>query len=155
MHGFGRTLRQAGDLRLLALPVEVRGERYCVVDGGTPLATFAAAAPAVAFFRALRAAGTEAARPPPAGPGRVTDLAAYRRRRAGRAAGRPGVPAEPGGPEAEVGEVGETERDSGPPAGVPPSPPEPRNSRVASGRNRPPGNRGHPATDSEPPWVTS
>jgi hypothetical protein len=82
VHAFGRTLRRAGDLRLLALPVGPGRERFCVAAGGAPLATFAAAAPAVAFFEALRAVGVEAARPPQGGTGRVTDLAAYRRRQA-------------------------------------------------------------------------
>ena len=64
MHAFGRTLRQAGDLRLLALPVGAGRERSCVAAGGLPLATFAAAAPAAAFFEALRVAGAADARPP-------------------------------------------------------------------------------------------
>jgi hypothetical protein len=97
VHAYGRTLRRAGDLVLLALPVGPGRERFCVAAGGAPLATFAAASPAVAFFEALRAAGTVAdARPPQAGSGGVTDLAAYRAARAPRprrAAGGPGGPA--------------------------------------------------------------
>ena len=70
MHAYGRTLRRAGGLVLLALPVGPGRERYCVADGGTPLVTFAAAAPALAFFEALCAAGTEADAWPPR-PGRT------------------------------------------------------------------------------------
>jgi hypothetical protein len=106
VHAFGRTLRQAGDLRLLALPVGAGRERYCVATGGLPLATFAAAAPAVAFFEALRAVGAEAARSPQAGPARVADLAASRRRRtrrdAARARDRP-----------RIGRIGRLERGRG------------------------------------------
>jgi hypothetical protein len=80
MHAFGRTRRHAGDLRLLARPAGGGRERSGVAAGETPLATFAAAAPAVACFEALRAAGRAVARPPRTG--RVTDLAASRRRRA-------------------------------------------------------------------------
>jgi hypothetical protein len=92
VHAFGRTLRQVGDLRLLARPVGAGRERYCVAAGETPLATFAAAGPAAAFFEALCAVGAEAAGPLQEGPGQVTDLAASRRRRARRAAGGPGRP---------------------------------------------------------------
>jgi hypothetical protein len=109
MHAHGRTLRQWGDLRLVAVPAAGGGERYYVAQGGrAPLGTFAAQAAAVAFFEALRAAevaqaegaapggpsGDLDAAPPGAGARRVederlrraaaagvTDLAAYRRAR--------------------------------------------------------------------------
>jgi CheY-like chemotaxis protein len=60
VHAFGRTLRQAGDLRLLALPVGDGRERYCVAAGPTPLATFLSVARALACFEDLRAAGAAA-----------------------------------------------------------------------------------------------
>ena len=83
----GRTLRQAGDLRLLALPVGAEpSERYCMATGGLPLATFNRST-AAAFFEALRVAGAADARPPLEGPGQVTDLAASG---AGGRAGRRG-----------------------------------------------------------------
>jgi hypothetical protein len=57
MHAYGRTLRQAGDPRLLALPVGAGPERYCVADGPTPVATFSTLERALAFFETVRAAG--------------------------------------------------------------------------------------------------
>lgn len=88
-HAYGRTLRRSGDLVLLALPVGAGLERYCVATGETPLATFAGAGPAVAFFEALCAAdgGAPGESTPRDAGGKVTDLAAYRRARNG-AAGR-------------------------------------------------------------------
>jgi hypothetical protein len=82
MHAFGRTLRQAGDLRLLALPVGSGRERYCVAEGPTPVATFPTRGQAQVFFETVRAAREEGERQRGAASGGVTDLTAYRRRRA-------------------------------------------------------------------------
>jgi hypothetical protein len=95
MHAYGRTLRQSGDLRLLALPVGSGGERYCVLDGPTLLATFSTLEGAEACFQDACAAGAGGPRPaggtdPGGGAGAVTDLTAYRRRRARRPAGAGG-----------------------------------------------------------------
>jgi len=58
MHAHGRTLRQWGDLRLVAVPAAGGHERYYVAqDAEAPLRTFAALAAAVACFEAVRAAG--------------------------------------------------------------------------------------------------
>jgi hypothetical protein len=109
MHAHGRTLRQWGDLRLVAVPAAGGPERYYVAqDERPPLGTFTVRDAAVAFFEAVRAAWVaqaEGAAPgaPPAdldaaqagawarraeGERRrqaeaagVTDLAAYRRAR--------------------------------------------------------------------------
>ena len=81
MHAYGRTLRWAGDLRLLALPVGGGPGRFCVADGLEPLATFPTLERALAFFEAVRAATEEAPHRPRPAAGGVTDLAAYRRRR--------------------------------------------------------------------------
>jgi hypothetical protein len=87
MHAYGRTLRQAGDLRLLALPVGSGAERYCVLDGPTPLATFDALEPAAACFdaaRAARAAGECGGCSLPDPGAGLADLDAFRRRRGRR-----------------------------------------------------------------------
>jgi hypothetical protein len=87
MHAYGRTLRQSGDLRLLALPVGKGAERYCVLDGPTPLATFTTLARAEACFAAAcatGAAGESLSRPAAGAHAAVTRLSEYRRRRAGR-----------------------------------------------------------------------
>ena len=100
MHAHGRTLRQWGDLRLVAVPGAGGPERYYVAQGErAPLGTFAARAAAVAFFEALRAAWiapaddldaaradawarrAERERLRAAEAAGVTDLAAYRRAR--------------------------------------------------------------------------
>ena len=83
MHAYGRTLRRAGDLRLLALPVGAGRERYCVAAGLEPLATFPALERALAFFQAIREATQSAGdgAGPRGGAGGVTDLTAYRLRR--------------------------------------------------------------------------
>jgi hypothetical protein len=81
MHAYGRTLRRAGDLRLLALPVGAGRECYCVADGLEPLATFPTLERALAFFQASREATREAGAGPRGGAGGVTDLTAYRLRR--------------------------------------------------------------------------
>jgi hypothetical protein len=81
MHAYGRTLQQAGDLRLLALPVGAGRERYCVADGLEPLATFPTVERALAFFQAIREATQAAEAWPRGGAGGVTDLTAYRLRR--------------------------------------------------------------------------
>ena len=58
MHAHGRTLRQWGDLRLVAVPAAGGHERYYVAqDEEAPLGTFADLAAAVACFEAVRAAG--------------------------------------------------------------------------------------------------
>jgi len=87
MHAYGRTLRLSGDLRLLALPVGSDGERYCVLDGPTPLATFSTLEGAEACFRAACAAAAGGLPPPGGAEGAVADLTAYRRRRASRPPG--------------------------------------------------------------------
>ena len=51
---YGRPLRQAGDLRLLALPAGGGVARYCVAAGGLPVAASPAFAPALACFEAVR-----------------------------------------------------------------------------------------------------
>ena len=57
MHAHGRTLRQWGDLRLVAVPAAGDRERYAVVQGERePLGTFATQEAAVAFFEAVRGA---------------------------------------------------------------------------------------------------
>ncbi len=57
MHAHGRTLRQWGDLRLVAVPAAGDRERYAVVQGERgSLGTFATQAAAVAFFEAVRGA---------------------------------------------------------------------------------------------------
>ena len=58
MHAHGRTLRQWGDLRLVAVPAAGGHERYYVAqDAEAPLRTFAALAAAVACFEAVRPPG--------------------------------------------------------------------------------------------------
>ena len=84
MHAYGRTLRQAGDLRLLALPVGDGAERYCVLDGPTLLATFDTRERAEACFAAVCAAGGCGWYPLQESDARLTDLDAVRRRRARR-----------------------------------------------------------------------
>ena len=54
-----------------------------MVDGDKPLPTAGVAAPAVAYFQALRATRAEAARSHQEGADRMTDLAAYRAARRG------------------------------------------------------------------------
>ena len=83
MHAYGRTLRQSGDLRLLALPVGSGAERYCVLDGATPLATFTTLEGAEACFAAACATGGSGMTPGAPG-GRVTRLSDYRNRRTRR-----------------------------------------------------------------------
>ena len=95
MHAYGRTLRREGDLTLLALPATAGCEWYCVCNGPTPLGTFTLLDRATSFFDAVsgaRPTGSAggsgwASRRPPARPGEVTDLAAYRRRRGRRLPG--------------------------------------------------------------------
>jgi hypothetical protein len=96
MHAYGRTLRREGDLTLLALPATAGCEWYCVCNGPTPLGTFTLLSRAMSFFAAVsgaRPAGSggsgRADRRPPARPGEVTDLAAYRQRRGRRSPGAP------------------------------------------------------------------
>ena len=81
MHAFGRTLRQAGDLRLLALPGDDGRDRYCVTDGPDPLATYPTLEQALATFAAVCDATDEAAHRRQLAAGGVADLTAYRRRR--------------------------------------------------------------------------
>ena len=109
MDALGRTLRQWGDLRLVAVPAAEGQARYVVALGQrAPLGTFAAPEAAIAFFEAVRAAGVaQAEGAPGAAPAGdlepaqagewarrvegerlrqaeaagVTDLAAYRRAR--------------------------------------------------------------------------
>ena len=89
MHAYGRTLRQAGDLRLLALPVAGGRDRYCVAAGLEPVATYPTLEQALAAFEASREAPAGAApRELTAGRG-VIDLTAYRRRRPLPVAGAP------------------------------------------------------------------
>ena len=98
MHAYGRTLRREGDLRLLALPTGAGCEWYCVCNGPTPIGTFRLLERSRFSFDAVcgapgapgapggpAAPGAPPGLPAPPGPGApagVTDLAAYRRRRA-------------------------------------------------------------------------
>jgi hypothetical protein len=129
MHAHGRTLRQWGDLRLVAVSGAGGHERYYVAqDEEAPLGTFADLAAAVACFEAVRAAGiTQSAGAAPgaapagarnaaqAGAGArraegerlrqaeaagVTDLTAYRLRRQRRPRGDAPKGPSPSGPEA-------------------------------------------------------
>jgi hypothetical protein len=102
MYAYGRTLRRQGELRLLALPAGGGCEWYCVCNGPTPLATFKLLERAHSFFDAVSSAAPPAVscegRPqgrPSAAPGGVTDLAAYRRRRALRPLAAAGPAREP------------------------------------------------------------
>jgi hypothetical protein len=81
VHAFGRTLRQVGDLRLLALPVDDGRERYCIADGPDPIVTCPTLEQALAAFEAIRAATDEAAHRRQLAASGVADLTAYRRRR--------------------------------------------------------------------------
>ena len=80
MHAYGRTLRPAGDLRLLALPVDDGRERSCVADGLEPLAAFAMRERALVACgaRCAATATADAHRRQMATAG-VADLTAYRR----------------------------------------------------------------------------
>jgi hypothetical protein len=93
MHAYGHTLRQVGDLRLLALPGDDGRARYCLAEGLEPLAAYSTLEQALAAFEAVREATDEAAHRQQLAASGVTDLTAYRRRRARRAAGGPGGPA--------------------------------------------------------------
>jgi hypothetical protein len=79
MHAYGRPLRSAGDLRLLALPVDDGRERYCVADGLEPLVAFAMLERALAACGARCAATADDHRRQMATVGGA-DLTAYRRR---------------------------------------------------------------------------
>ena len=95
MHAFGRTLRQVGDLRLLARPGGGGREHYCVAEGPTPLATFPTRERAQVFFETVRAAREAGERRNREAAGGVTDPTASRLRPGrGRARG-----AAPEGPE--------------------------------------------------------
>jgi hypothetical protein len=81
MHAYGRTLRQVGDLRLLALPVDDGRERYCVADGLEPIATYPTLAEALAAFEVVREATDAALHRVQLAASSVADLTAYRLRR--------------------------------------------------------------------------
>jgi hypothetical protein len=81
MHAFGRTLRQAGDLRLLALPGDGGRDRYCVADGPDPLVTYPTLEQALATFAAVCDATDEAAHRQQLAASGVVDLTTYRLRR--------------------------------------------------------------------------
>jgi hypothetical protein len=61
VHAYGRTLRQVGDLRLLALPVDDGRERYCIAEGPDPLVTYPTLEQALVTFGAVCDATDEAA----------------------------------------------------------------------------------------------
>jgi hypothetical protein len=81
VHAYGRTLRRAGDLRLLALPGEDGRERYCVADGLEPIGAFPTLAQAAAAFEAVCEATAAAARRRELAARGIADLTAYRLRR--------------------------------------------------------------------------
>jgi hypothetical protein len=81
VHADGRTLRQTGDLRLVALPGDDGRERYCVMDGPAPLATYPTLEQALATFAAVCDATDEAAHRQQLAASGVADLTAYRLRR--------------------------------------------------------------------------
>jgi hypothetical protein len=81
MHAYGRTLRQVGDLRLLALPVDGGGERYCVADGPEPVAAYPTLEQASAAFEAVCMATDEATHRRQLAASGVSDLTTYRVRR--------------------------------------------------------------------------
>ena len=81
MHAYGRTLRQVGDLRLLALPGDDGRDRYRVTDGPETVATYPTLEQALAAFEAVCMATDEAAHRSQLAASGVTDLATYRFRR--------------------------------------------------------------------------
>ena len=81
MHAFGRTLRQVGDLRLLALPVDDGRERYCIAEGPDPIVTYPTLEQALAVFAAVCDATDEAAHRQQLAASGVVDLTTYRLRR--------------------------------------------------------------------------
>ena len=98
MHAYGRTLRRAGDLGLLALPIGDGRDRYYLTDGPALVATSASLEQALAAFAAMCDATDAAAPRQRLAASGVIDLAAERARRrpfGDAPAGRP-----PAGPEA-------------------------------------------------------
>jgi hypothetical protein len=81
VHAYGRTLRRAGDLRLLALPGDDGRDRYCVADGLEPVVTCPTLEQALAAFEAVCDATAAAAHRQQLAASGVVDLAAYRLRR--------------------------------------------------------------------------
>ena len=81
MHAYGRTLRQVGDLRLVARPGDGGRECYWVVDGPDPVVMYPTLEQALAAFEAVRDATDEAAHRRHLAASGVVDLTAYRRRR--------------------------------------------------------------------------
>ena len=81
MHAYGRTLRQVGDLRLLALPAGGGRDRHCVTDGPDTVAAYPTLEQALAAFEAVCLATDEAVHRSQLAASGVTDLATYRFRR--------------------------------------------------------------------------
>ncbi len=81
MHAYGRTLRQVGDLRLLALPGDDGRDRYRVTDGPETVATYPTLEQALAAFEDVCMATDDAAHRRQLAASGVTDLTAYRLRR--------------------------------------------------------------------------
>jgi hypothetical protein len=80
MHAYGRTLRRAGDLRLLALPVDGGRERFCVAEGLEPVAAYPTLEQARAAFEAICLATDAATHRRQLAASGIVDLTAYRLR---------------------------------------------------------------------------